>query len=89
MRISYLHGTVPRHSLQDSTEHDHGDLIQAIKSFLCAASSEKACIEVCPRCGLQMEYVDCVFSLYGADDAWNVRLPVCRCATEPPLCRKN
>ena len=89
MRISYLQGKVPRHSLQDSTEHDHRDLKQAIKNFLCAASRKKASTDVCPRCGRQMEYVDSVFSLYGADDAWNVRLPVCRCTTETPVPKES
>ena len=84
MKISYLRAKIPRRSLTDSTQHDHGDLKQAVKDFLCAASCQDTCSEVCPRCGRQMEHMDVVFSLYGGDGAWNVRLPVCGCATKNP-----
>jgi len=69
-------------SFQDSTRQEKKDLKQAIKDFLFTASNIQPSHQMCPQCGQPMEYRETVFWLYGEDNGFQVRLPVCRCSTK-------
>jgi hypothetical protein len=71
-------------SFQNSNPEDKNDLKQAIKDFLFAASVTPPRHRVCPRCGQPMEYTETLFWIYGEDDSFKVRQPMCRCAARIP-----
>jgi hypothetical protein len=57
-------------------------LRQAIAKLFSEARSQAAEHQLCPQCSQPMKLVQTIFYLYGTEERWIVRLPVCSCHDE-------
>jgi hypothetical protein len=58
------------------------EFLQSLKDFFEARSAEDHQAErLCPRCGAAMRLVHTTFWLYETDSSWDLRVPVCACAS--------
>ena len=58
------------------------EFLQSLKDFFEAQSAEDRQAErLCPRCGAAMRLVHTTFWLYETDCSWDLRVPVCACAS--------